>query len=309
LPGGGALAPQVASPGRGGDHLASLEGHARRLYLDSPDFPVEFQVQEYFTDIPKGSRRVVDILAKVWTIDETYETILIHSETQEDDRQDPDEKKMPFLDRMFLYSLVLQTRWFPMHVVPIVLWFVPNKGGVSSDTYDYRAMGGGLSLSYYRVCIPDLDAEEYLRKDNPLAYGLAARMKRGKLSKVRLSLACRSRIIRAPISDAEKTILLDFVNTYVKLNEKDEAEMQTILDSEPEYTDVKQSELTWLGKREANAAASAAAATRRGDLFDLCEVLNIDVSPDRKAKVGQLEIADLQRIWDHVKQHRAWPSE
>src|SRR5262249_54457684 len=154
--------------------------------------------------------------AKVWTVDEVFETILIHTESQEDDRRDRDEEKMPFLDRMFCYSLLLQLRRFPEHVVPIVLWFAPNKGGIGTEIYDYKAMGAGLTLTFYRICIPDLEAEEYLRKDNPLAYGLAARMKRGRLSKVRLALACRTRIIRSSVTDAEKTILLDFVNSYAK---------------------------------------------------------------------------------------------
>src|SRR5437870_1734967 len=83
---------------------------ARRLYLDSPQFPVEFIDKEHFTDIPKGRRRTVDILARVWTVDEMFETILIHSEHQEDDKKDPDEKIMPFPDRMFCYSLLLQLR-------------------------------------------------------------------------------------------------------------------------------------------------------------------------------------------------------
>src|SRR5579872_1386469 len=142
---------------------------AKRLYLDSPQFPVEFLDKEYFTDIPKGRRREVDLLARVWTVEEQFETILLHSEQQEEDRKGP-ENAESFPDRMFQYSLLLQLRRFPEHVVPIALWFAPGKGGVGVQTYDYRALGAGLQLTYYRICVPDLDAEEYLRKDNPLAY-------------------------------------------------------------------------------------------------------------------------------------------
>src|SRR5260370_1009819 len=47
------------------------------------------------------------------------------------------------------------------------------------------------------------------------------------------------------------------VSTYIKLDPKEEAEMQAILESQPEYADVKQSELTYYGRVEAHAQAKA----------------------------------------------------
>jgi hypothetical protein len=106
---------------------------------------------------------------------------------------------------------------------------------------------------------------------------------------VRLSLACRSRIVRAPISDVEKTILLDFVNTYAKLNEKEEAEMQTILDSEPEYADVKRSELTWLGKREALGQAKA--------VLTVLEARGLAVSEEARQQILRCTDTRLMEAW------------
>jgi hypothetical protein len=275
---------------------------AKRLYLDSPDFPVEFQPQEFFTDIPRGSRREVDILARVWTIDQRFETILIHTESQEDDRQDPDKKKLPFLDRMFCYSLMLQGRYFPEHVIPVVLWFAPKKGGVGVETYDYKALGAGLTMTYYHVCIPDLDAEEYLSKDNPLAYALAARMGRGKLSRMRLALACRTKIFRAPLNEVERTVLLDFLDTYAKLNGKEQKEMQAILDNEPEYTDVKRSELTWLSKQRAAAAAQTAAQS----VLTVLAVRGITVSDAAQKQI--LECTDMRLLTAWLKRAVVAPS-
>jgi hypothetical protein len=263
---------------------------ARRLYLDSPQFPVEFLDKEHFTDIPKGKKRTVDILARVWTRDEMFETILIHSEHQEDDRQDPDEEAMPFLDRMFCYSLLLQLRRFPEHVVPIVLWFVPDKGGIGVATYDHRAMGAGMQLTYYRICVPDLSAEEYLDKGNPLAYGLAARMKRGKLSKVELSLACRSRILRSKITEVKKVILLDMVETYVKLSKKEETEMQAILENQPEYADIKEEDLTYFGRIEYRAHKEA----RKEDLLDILAARGFSVPEEVRARI--LATQDLGQL-------------
>lgn len=232
---------------------------AARLHLDSPEFPVTFLDKEHFTDIPRGRRRDVDVLARVWTRDETFETILVHSEHQEQDRQDPDEAVMPFVERMFYYSLLLQLRHQREHIIPLVLWFVPGKGGVGLEIFDNRALGAGLRLDYYRVCVPDLEAEEYLRKDNPLAHGLAARMRRGDLSPVRLSLACRSRIVRAPISDVKKMVLLDLVDTYVKLNEKEVEEMRSHLEKDREFEDIKRSDLTYYGQIQYDAFAEGLA--------------------------------------------------
>ena len=266
---------------------------ASRLYLDSPEFPVTFLDKQHFTDIPKGRRRDVDILARVWTRDETIETILVHSEHQEADRHDPDEAAMPFLDRMFFYSLLLQLRHQEDHIIPIVLWFVPGKGGLGIETRDRRLMGAGLQLTYYRLCVPDLDAEEYLNKDNPLGHGLAARMRRGRLSPVRLSLACRSRIVRAPISDVKKLVLLDIVQTYVKLNQKEEAEMQAILEDEPEYKDVKWEDLTYYGQVEARAMAKG----RASDILMILDTRGISVGGEARQQILRCTDLALLELW------------
>lgn len=55
----------------------------------------------------------------------------------------------------------------------------PAQGPVGLYTFDYRTFGAGTTVSYHRLCVPDLLAEDYLAKDNPLGWGLAARMRRG----------------------------------------------------------------------------------------------------------------------------------
>jgi len=96
--------------------------------LDSPQFQSRFLDKEHSRTFPRAPR-TVDILARVWTIEERFRDHPFSQRTAETTRRIPTRRFMPFPDRMFCYSLLLQLRHFPEHVVPIVLWFVPGQGG------------------------------------------------------------------------------------------------------------------------------------------------------------------------------------
>ena len=194
-----------------------------------------FLDKEHFTDLHEGLRREVDLLARVPTADgQGFRTVLIHQEIQEEEPREP----MP--QRMFKYALGLQLRHFPEPVLPFVFWFLPGKGGICSQQFDYRVGEAGLLLSYYQVGVRDLSAEEYLRRGVPLGYALAARMQRGRMRKVDLLLRCLRAIVRAPLDEARRFLLVDTVQTYLRLNTKEQAEMQAILEEDSEFADVKE---------------------------------------------------------------------
>lgn len=305
---------------------------AARLHLDDPTLPITFVDKEVYTDFPTGARRTMDVLGRVWTRDGDVERVLLLNENQESDDLPGGsprdlrhlrsliqrKEKLPLSARVFLYSMYLQQRHFPEPVLALALWFCPGKDGIGVERYDYRTFGAGLSVDYYRVCVPDLCAEEYLRTDNPVVYGLAARMKRGSLSKVELAFECRRRIARSGLSPLKKALLWNYSRTYGKLSAVEETEMQTILD-QSENKDIKDSELTYFGRialearqegrqeGELKGELTGALKEARRTIEVLCAVFELRLTKARKKHLDSLDLAGLHGLRDHLVQHRRWP--
>jgi hypothetical protein len=296
---------------------------AARLYLDDPALPVTFLDKEVYTDFPTGTRRTMDVLGRAFTRDGDVEQVLVLNENQETD--DPPggsprdlrhlrsliqrKERLPLSARVFLYSMYLQQRHFPEPVLALALWFCPGKGGISVESYDFRTFGAGLNIDYYQVCVPDLSAEEYLRTDNPVVYGLASRMKRGSLSKVELALECGRRIVRSGLSPMKKALLWNYSRTYGKLTAAEETEMQNLMDESEikDIKDIKDSELTYFGRKYKEALEEG---ERKGELEGieaLCTVLDLRLTPARKKHLHALSLDGLQSLREHLVQHRSWP--
>ena len=63
------------------------------------------------------------------------------------------------------------------------------------------------------------------------------------------------------------------------------------------------------GEREGKAAGERAGEARglRAAVADLCEVLGLELTEERKAQLAGLEVAGLEALRLHLKQHRSWP--
>jgi hypothetical protein len=71
--------------------------------------------------------------------------------------------------------------------------YLPESGcgGIGFETYEETLFGETfLPFRYWCISLAELEAKEYLAKENPVAYGLAPLMQRGEMSKPRLKAAC-----------------------------------------------------------------------------------------------------------------------
>jgi hypothetical protein len=93
-------------------------------------------------------------------------------------------------------------------------------------------------------------AQDWLSRPEPIACAFAALMRPGSWSRAELKLECLRRIARSDVTGLRKQILVDWVETYVQLTEQDALELQRLLDLEGNE-EIKDMELTWLGKAEA----------------------------------------------------------
>src|SRR5580658_7521584 len=88
-----------------------------------------FLDKEYFADFPTGDKRQMDILCRVPTVRQTYKTVLLETETQEHDSEEPIEQ------RLFRFALVLQARHFPEPLVSGLIQFVTHEQPIAVDVF------------------------------------------------------------------------------------------------------------------------------------------------------------------------------
>jgi len=89
-----------------------------------------------------------------------------------------------------------------------------------------------------------LDYREFLESDNPLAFALMAKMNYKRSQRVRLKADFLRWILGVPINPARQSLLVDFVETYIALNRKEEVEFDNFV-QKPEYKEVEKMVTTY----------------------------------------------------------------
>ncbi|HJX29541.1 MAG TPA: hypothetical protein VJ885_16685 [Thermoanaerobaculia bacterium] len=235
------------------DQLAkSLIGtfFAEFLRLTAPDSApllrmaeATFVDKESFTDWPVGDRREMDLLVKVPPLEGEL-PLLVHVEIETEAR--------PGMDRrLWHYYMQLRLR-HGLLVLPILVNLRGGRPGLFRQSL--REVFGSSATAVFRYRALGLSgcrAEDWLARSEPVAWAFAALMRPGRWSRAELKLECLRRIAESDeVAGLRKLILVDWVETYVQLSERDAAEFQRLLDLEG-HEEIKSMELTWLGKAEA----------------------------------------------------------
>ena len=183
---------------------------------------VTFLDREMFTDLPEGSVREPDLVAQTFTRDGTPELVLLHVEVQSERRAD-------VRYRVFEYYALLRLR-FKLPVFPVVLYLAPGTGGSTQETYTESLFGRDiLTFHYGAVGVPDLDADDYLERDNPLASALTALMKASKEGRPYQKQVSLQRIATSGVDDARKMLLANIVETYLPLSAAEQEQFAALL--------------------------------------------------------------------------------
>lgn len=177
---------------------------AGRLDLSAPTFlDKEFTASE-----PPARGRVVDLLARV-PLKEEGRCLLVHTEIEARARRGVGK-------RLRSYQHWIQTR-HEGPILSIVLFLKGGPAGIREETVDGDLAGPGLTVfRYLSFGLAGCRAAEYLEMPEPVAWGLAALMKRGAWSRAELRERCFARIRDAALSDAEHRELFNCVQTYLQ---------------------------------------------------------------------------------------------
>jgi len=195
--------------------------------------------KEVFTDWPKGRRRDLDFLAGV-PLAGGGGTALVHVEIEARSRRD-----VGF--RLARYHMQIRLR-HGRPVLPILVCLRGGKPGIHFESMIGAELGPEIvRFNYYSFGLARSRAEEYLAKDQPLAWALAALMKRPRsMSRAEHKMACLRRINAAPLDGLSNFLLANCVETYLQLTGRDAEEMK-VLEAQggTEEVRVMRRKLTW----------------------------------------------------------------
>jgi hypothetical protein len=184
-----------------------------------------FLESELFTDVPDGEHRRLDLVAQVPAIRGDPELVLVHVEVEAQAR-----RRMGL--RLFEYAMQLWLR-HRRPIVPIVVYLRGGKPDVTRQTERIKVFGRILmTFRYLAFGLSPSQAADYLKRPEPLAWALAALMRHRGLSPAQHRLACLRPAAAAEIDDARKFLLLNFVETYVQLDDSEQEEYETLLRDE-----------------------------------------------------------------------------
>ncbi len=195
---------------------------------------VEFLRKEYFTDVQLGKRRAMDLVVKVQLLNGQERFILIHVEF---------ESKRPgrmFARRMFKYMCQLFLR-YDIEILPVVV-FSDESVWQKPIANIFKLEVAGRSIvrfEYQSVKLKALNYRDYLGSENPLAFALMAKMNYNRREQVRLKADFLRLILGSRIDEARRSLLVEFVETYVPLMGNDFIEFQELIHTENQYEEVE----------------------------------------------------------------------
>jgi predicted transposase YdaD len=197
--------------------------------------------KEFF--LAGGRRRELDLLAEVSFLETFEPPLLVHVEVEARARLDMGR-------RLWRYRRQIQSV-HDSHVLSIVLYLQRGKAGVQVLALDEHLLGRDLAdFRYVAFGLAGCDPGEYLSRPEPLAWGLAALMRKGTLSRPALKLACMGRIAAAEMDEARRLLLVNCVEAYLELNPAEAAEYSALV-AVRENREVKAMAMTWSEKLEA----------------------------------------------------------
>jgi hypothetical protein len=102
-----------------------------------------------------------------------------------------------------------------------------------------------VRFNYRLIKLKHLDYREFLESHNPLAFALMAKMNYGRRERVRLKADFLRLILMSTIDVARRSLLVDFVETYVSLDPQESIEFGTLVTTDNQYKEVKKMVTTY----------------------------------------------------------------
>jgi hypothetical protein len=185
-------------------------------------------------------RKEADLLARIAI--RRGGSLLVHVEIEARAR-----RTMPRRLRDYAHRIQAQ---YPGQLLSILLNLRGGQAGIQRVREDGEIAAPELSsFRYIAFSLAGCSAAAYLKRPEPLAWGLAALMRPHPMSRAEHKLACLQRIAAADLSDEKSALLVDFVEAYLELT-PEEAEEYKRLDIQ-ERKEERAVWMTWSEKLKA----------------------------------------------------------
>ena len=205
-------------------------------YLDKAS--LVFLDKEIFTDVTAGATHEADLVVRARFCGQDS-FFLVHLEHQAQAQRD-------FGRRMFRYFARLHDK-HAMPVYPIVLFsHVSNRP--EPDHYEVAFPDLAVLQFRYRVIqLALLNWRDYLRRANPVASALMARMGMAIEDRPRVKLECLRLLATLRLNPARMRLISGFVDTYLRLNAQETLlfREQTVILEEKEKHMYKELTTSW----------------------------------------------------------------
>src|ERR1043166_116926 len=180
-------------------------------YLDRKT--ITFLDKEVFTDVTAGEKHTADLVAKA-RFRGQHSFFLVHLEHQA-------QPQAEFSRRMYGYFAALHARHH-LPVYPIALF---SHGALRPERDGYRVAFPDLEVLRFRfrvIQLKRLNWREFVRKPNPVASALMARMGMGPSERPRVKLECLRLLVTLRLDPARMRLISGFIDSYLRLSRREE---------------------------------------------------------------------------------------
>ena len=276
--------------------LEFLDLFARELAHNIDRNSLEFLPQEYFTDLIGGERRAMDLVVRAKLLRRPNEpdvgkvSVIIDCEHQSSTQAN-------FQRRMFFYFAQLHREYLEP-VYPIAIFSFEEPKRQEQDKYRVKLPGlDVLEFNFLTIQLNQLNWRDFLKQKNPVAAALMSKMKIATAERAKVKVECLRAIATLKLDPARISILSGFVDTYLSLNTREEAEFDREVASikkETEKEKVMQIVTSWMergveqGEQKATLKSVLRVLTRRVGELELGET----------ERLQQLSVSQLEELLD-----------
>jgi len=185
-----------------------------RAYVEAGS--VEFLEKEIFTDVTAGERLEPDLVAKV-RFKGLPAFFIIHVETQSHAQKD-------FGRRLFRYFSRLYDK-YGLPVYPIVVFSFDSPRKPQPDVHRVEFPNKiVMEFRYDVIQLNRLNWRDFVKRSNPVAAALMAKMNIAPGDRARVKLECLRLLVKLKLDRARMKLISGFVDSYLKLDGEERAE-------------------------------------------------------------------------------------
>lgn len=212
-----------------------------QVYAEMDLGQINFLQQEVFTDVTRGDKHRVDILAETRLKGEPG-IVLVHVENQA-------QPQAGFAERMFVYFSRLYQR-YRCRILPIAVFSYPEKRD-EADLFQVEfPFMSVLKFHFLKLELKKHNWREYIRGNNPIAAALLSKMGYREEERVQIKLEFLRMLVRMELDPARQTLLTGFFETYLPLSAGEEEQLEAAMGNLNKEEAEKMLELTTSWERK-----------------------------------------------------------